>query len=169
LANEHVAHVLEALGSIATPPLTQRTLRALSPERVAMHRARSCYDHLAGALAVDFARMLEREQLVQARDERTYQVSERGAHWFGAELDIDVEALTSQRRVTARRCLDWTERRPHLAGALGAALLATLLERRWLKQLPNSRVLQVTARGQTGLSRLGLEAEQRQLGPQSSH
>jgi hypothetical protein len=119
----------------------------------------SCYDHLAGALSVGLALRLERDQLLCTRDERSYELTPRGADWFAAELGIDVDALLTERRMLARRCLDWTERKPHLAGALGAALLDTLLAQRWLTRAPGSRILNVSARGEAGLARLGVSLE----------
>ncbi len=152
-ASREVAHALEALGAIATatPPA-----RSLSPERSALRAARTCYDHLAGALAVAFAHRLEHERIIYAADERTYAITRNGRTWFADVMGIDIEALARGHRSLAARCLDWTERRPHVAGALGAAVLERLVAMRWVTKAPDSRVLRITARGDAGLARMGL-------------
>jgi len=153
LASGDVAHALESLGVIATarPPA-----RALSKETAALRGARTCYDHLAGALAVAFAEKMERERLVRAEGDRAYAVTARGVEWLGDVLSIEVPTLGAGRRPIARRCLDWTERRPHLAGALGAAILDRLLVMRWAARIRESRALRITTRGRDALSDLGL-------------
>jgi len=151
LANDDVAHALEALGAIA---IANRPTRALSPERAAFRAARTCYDHLAGALSVSLARHLEREGIVRSANSRAYEVTDRGAHWLAEEMGIDVASLARERRVLARRCIDVTEQRPHVGGALGAAMLERMLTLRWVAKISGSRALRTTARGQEALSRL---------------
>ena len=153
LANEDVAHALEALGIIATAP---PPAHALSPERAALRSARSCYDHLAGVVAVSLAGLLERERFLRVVSDRAYEVTRQGSAWFSDTLEIDVETLAGSRRVFARRCLDWTERRPHLAGALGASVLQQMLALRWASRVEGSRALRITARGRDALAKLGL-------------
>src|SRR6185437_6178715 len=89
--------------------------------------ARTCYDHLAGRIAVSLERALVRRQLLSPAGE-SYELSSPGRSWFLRELGIATDALALQRRALARQCIDWTERRPHVGGALGAALLNVLLE-----------------------------------------
>ena len=152
LASAEVAHALEAIGVVATraPPA-----RSLSPERSRLRDARTCYDHLAGAYAVALAQALEQQGMLRSRPENAYHVTKHGVQWFGDVLQIDVADL-SGRRSLARRCLDWTERRPHLAGALGAAVLARLVELRWVARVTASRAVTITARGHVGLTTLGV-------------
>jgi DNA-binding transcriptional ArsR family regulator len=153
LASSDVAHAIEALGVIATakPPA-----RAVSPERTALRAARTCYDHLAGTLAVALARKMERERVVRAAGERDYEITPHGGRWLAETTGIDVAALAAGRRPVARACLDWTERRPHVAGALGAAILDRLFSMRWVAALGDSRALRITIRGRDALTRLGL-------------
>lgn len=155
LAGAEVAQALEALGIISTrpPPVQSR-----SPERAQLRMARSCYDHLAGASAVALAQRLEQEGVLRVQDARTYAVTPDGASWLVDVLQIDVDLLPRS-RILARRCLDWTERRPHVAGALGAALLERFIERRWLARTPGSRALRITTYGSHGLTSLGVSAE----------
>jgi DNA-binding transcriptional ArsR family regulator len=152
LASEEVAHALEALGVIATksPPL--HTLR---PERRALRAARTCYDHLAGEIAVSLTGKLVREGCLQAKAARIYEVTNAGARWLADTMQIDIRGLACGRRALARQCLDWTERRPHIAGALGAALLDRLFERRWIARMTGSRAVRITTRGQAGFAAIG--------------
>ena len=152
LANVEVAHALEALGAIATSP---PTTHALTKERAALRAARSCYDHLAGAQAVALASSLVQQRLLSVESERSYRVTPLGSDWFRSHFAVDVVELARSRRPVARRCLDWTERRPHLAGALGALLLERMLERRWLTRVDGSRCLRVSPRGAAELARYG--------------
>lgn len=148
LASSEVAHALEALGLIATAPLAAR---AISPERAALRALRSCYDHLAGAQAIELADALVRAGVL---DDEHFRVTPVGARWFADALAIDVAALGRARRAVARRCLDLTERRPHLAGALGAAVLDQFFARRWVARRPESRALRVTSHGATAIAGL---------------
>lgn len=142
LANGDVAHALEALGIVGTAP---PKAHALTAEQIALRAARTCYDHLAGVTAVALAESFEKQRLLTVVDDATYEVTPRGTRWFTEHLAIDVEELTRGRRLLARRCLDWTERRPHLAGALGAAVLERLLERRWATRAKKSRAVRLIA------------------------
>jgi DNA-binding transcriptional ArsR family regulator len=153
MASVDVAHALEALGVIATGA---PCARALSPERAAFRAARTCYDHLAGALGVALAQKMEREQIVRAEGERGYEITARGAAWLADTLRIEVSLLTTGQRPVARRCLDWTERRPHVAGMLGAAILERLVATAWVARIGDSRALRITTRGREGLTGLGL-------------
>ncbi len=164
LASVEVVHALESLGVIATgrPPAR---VRALSPERAALRTARTCYDHLAGALGVALTDTMEREGVVRADGDRLYSITPRGAEWLGSTFGVDVGALSATpRKPVARRCLDWTERRPHVAGPLGAAILARLLTMGWTARRRESRALRVTTRGATELARLGVAATVHALG-----
>jgi DNA-binding transcriptional ArsR family regulator len=138
LASPAVARALEALALIAPtyPATSLRQVRAGE----AIRRARLCYDHLAGELGVTLA-----EKLV-ARGWLTEEFMPTGIGLGGfAELGIAVERLRRGRRTFARPCLDWTVRRPHLAGALGAALTRLMIDRRWILQSRGTRAVEVTA------------------------
>jgi DNA-binding transcriptional ArsR family regulator len=141
LATPAVAHAVEALGSISTP-----RKRAPIGEGQPIRFARLCYDHLAGELAVKLALAFERKGFLAPEGKRDYRLTPLGETFF-ADWQIDLAALGTRRRAFARRCLDWTERRDHIAGALGAAICEKLLSFRWIVRTPQSRVVHLTARG----------------------
>jgi DNA-binding transcriptional ArsR family regulator len=144
ITGPEVVYALEALGAIATRPRPAVVVR--SRESFEMYRARSCYDHLAGRVAVELTKALESSRVIQPSGERDYALGPQGRAWFG-KLEIDVDALQGSRRTFARRCLDWTERKPHLAGALGAALFARMLAAKWFARRRGTRALRITHRG----------------------
>ncbi len=149
LAGPEVGRALEALAAIARP-------RAVSGLRAwrhgeALRAARCCYDHLAGRAGVALADGLVDGRLLR-RGDGAFVLTDHGERRL-AEFGLDLEAILGARRVTARACVDWSERRPHVGGALGAALLEDLLRRRWVRRPdPGSRALRVTDAGRAGLS-----------------
>lgn len=148
LAGAYIAHAIEALGSIST-------VQAYRPSGAsqALCYARTCYDHLAGNLAVRLTAAWERKRLIVAQGEREYEVTASGARLL-REWGINADELRQSRRSFARRCLDWTERKDHLAGALGAAVCQKLVEFRWITRHEQSRVVHVSPRGERELERL---------------
>ena len=152
LAGPHVAEALEALSRLADPP-PPVGLRAVNRQQALRH-ARSCYDHLAGRLGIALADALVTRGTLAARD-GAFAVAGDDDALFAA-LGVDVEDLRAGRRPLVRACTDWTERRPHLAGALGAALLDGMLAQGWLRRRADGRALDVTPRGATALERAGV-------------
>lgn len=147
LADRDVAHLLESLMNVAFRAGAVR-LRS-SPREPALRRARLCYDHLAGEVGVLLYESLVRQGLLQATEQGTA-LTPAGMHWF-AQVGIDTGALGQHRRMLCRPCLDWSERRHHLGGALGAALLARLFEGGWARRDAGSRVVHFTAQGELAL------------------
>lgn len=144
LADRDVAHLLESLMGVAFR--TGAVRLKSSPREPALRRARVCYDHLAGALAVQaFEALLAHGVL--ASDGGALQVTARGREWFAA-FGVDVQAVQAQRRMMCRACLDWSERRHHLAGAWGAALLQRLFALGWARRVSGTRVVQFTPPGE---------------------
>ncbi|MFS1301355.1 winged helix-turn-helix domain-containing protein [Streptosporangium longisporum] len=125
------------------------TLRAAGAAR-AMAQARTCYDHLAGRLGVAITDALTARGLLW--QEGGFALSRAGLEWFATDLGARLPA--GGRRPMARGCLDWTERRPHLAGSAGAVLCATALERGWVTRIGSERALAVSAAGQRALGDL---------------
>jgi DNA-binding transcriptional ArsR family regulator len=156
LSGPPVAEALEALAALA-PPKPVNSLRQATAAQ--LHReARTCYDHLAGSLGVAVCDALVAHELLDPAD-GGWTVTHRGERDL-AVLDIDVADLRSARRPLTRICIDWSERRPHLAGGLGAALATRLLERRWLERRPDMRAVAVTPDGRRELAAwLGVEPD----------
>jgi DNA-binding transcriptional ArsR family regulator len=149
LRGAEVAQVVEALSRIS-PPVEVRSLRQSRDAR-RLHEARTCYDHLAGEAGVVLFAALVDGGLIEADGDEAFEVTAKGEEQLGA-LGLDVAALRRSRRRFAWRCLDWTERRPHLNGALGAALTARMIELGWFERGSTRRALLVTDAGRAGLA-----------------
>lgn len=149
LAGPRVAAVLEALAQLA-PAVPVRSLRQRR-DAAALAEARTCYDHLAGRRGVELRDRLLGAGALRATDARDHELTAHGEHVVTA-LGLDPDHLRSGRRAFARSCLDWTQRRPHLAGALPSAITATFLDRGWL-QPGTGRGLRVAARYDQHLDR----------------
>ncbi len=149
LAGPGVAVILESLASHAgqlTWPGAART-----PKARALRSARTCYDHLAGELGVAVATALEGRGLLAPADGKQLDVTPAGVKWFAAVLRIDTTALRPGRHGIACRCLDWTERRHHLAGPLGTQLLRRCYDLGWLTKTPGTRAVQLSPSGRDSL------------------
>ncbi|MFK4443725.1 DNA-binding transcriptional ArsR family regulator [Caballeronia udeis] len=165
LAGSHVALVLENLASIASV-LPGGTVRRTPRSREAreLQFARCCYDHLAGGLGVAVTQALQDRAFIVATADKQFEVTHDGMAWFSA-MGLDVAAVKPTRRGLARQCLDWTERRHHLAGPLGVAFMTQLCAKGWLRRLKNSRAVQVTPKGWAGLKEeLGVDKRTVQTG-----
>lgn len=149
LSSPDVAHALESLAALCSEePLN----RPESPQLSGIRFCRTCYDHLAGKLAVEIASSLvEHDALRENRHD--FLITRSGVKFF-SKLDIDVRRLSSQRRALALRCLDWTERRAHISGALGAAILRRLSELKWIAPVRGSRAVRLTLAGQERMPKL---------------
>jgi DNA-binding transcriptional ArsR family regulator len=150
LAGADVARLLESLMGFAArnAPSPPRS----GPADPAVARARVCYDHLAGALGVELYERLSASGSLAPAGGDALELTAEGERRFAA-AGIDVATLRGRRRPLCRRCLDWSERRHHLAGALGAALLAHALESRWARRDRRSRALHFSALGEAALLR----------------
>lgn len=155
LEGESVARALEAL-TVVAGGTRQKFVPGTPPH---LRSARTCYDHMAGLLAVTLRERFEKlNWLASDRVEAdAYDLTEEGRKALGA-LGIDIEALRSLRRRFAYACVDWSERRPHIGGALGHAILQFALKQQWLVQDLDSRALTLTAAGRRHMqARLGLK------------
>src|SRR3954469_25190137 len=154
LASQRIADALEVLILLA-PSVPVSSLRA-AHERDDLRRGRLCYDHLAGRAGVVLTEGLVARGLLTAG----YDVTPAGHVAFKA-IGIDAAALAAGTRPLTRSCLDWSERRDHLAGSLGAAVTAELIRRGWLATREASRVVTVTAAGEAALrERFGIDPAQ---------
>lgn len=156
LSNAEVAYVVEGLANLANNNSAKKVIH--EPARNAVKYCRTCYDHLAGFVAVKIVESLETKGLL-SKSKNIYLLSEKGWDWFRF-LNISEEDFTNNRRPLTRQCLDWSERRPHLAGQLGAAFLSRILQRKWFKKVEFSRELVVTGKGRQELyDLLGIELQ----------
>lgn len=142
-----VAYVIESLANLASGKIMSRETKHVAINGIKF--CRTCYDHLAGFVGVKVIEALEKKGYVK-RSGTIYSVSAKGWLWFG-EFGIVKDELMNNRRPLTRQCLDWSERRPHLAGQLGAVLLEKMLQKKWFRKVQFSRELVVTAKGREDL------------------
>jgi DNA-binding transcriptional ArsR family regulator len=144
LAGSDVADVLEGLGTLAARAGHLRVRPG--PKDPAMRRARMCYDHLAGEFGVQmFDSLVSRKMLIVDKDR--VEITPRGSK-FVAEFGVDLENVQTSRRPLCKKCLDWSERRSHLAGSLGAALLDRVFDLKWARREADGRVVRFTPGGE---------------------
>lgn len=159
LADPASAQLIEDLGAAVGETIRPSSLRTVNAAR-RLQAARTCYDHLAGVLGVGLFDALVARNLLD-----TYQglaLTDAGRTWF-TELAGPNALLPRTSRPLLRSCLDWTQRRQHLGGALGATLCRELLERQWVVRATHHRGITVTEQGVRGLkSELGLELQPRE-------
>jgi DNA-binding transcriptional ArsR family regulator len=153
LASAEIGAILEGLLLVTehrTAPQSARRVRP-GPRDAALRRARVCYDHLAGEIGVAlFTAMLDRGAL--RLTSKGVALTAQGRQ-FAAQIGFLDGTATTGRMATCRPCLDWSERRHHLAGAVGRALLTTALDRVWLRRMPDTRALEVTPTGRAAFRR----------------
>lgn len=143
IASAQIANAIEALAAIApVAPIVSLNQHSAMQR---LREARSCYDHFAGRLGVSITDALKHQGALVLRGDE-FHLTGKG-HQFFAHLGIDIDEIRRQRRNFARACIDWTERRPHLAGSLGAALLQHALESRWVRRHSADRSLRITPEG----------------------
>ena len=152
LSNAEVAFAIEALANLIPSkdekPPAQSKPRPLNDARY----CRTCYDHLAGTVGVAITEKLIKQKLITA-DEKEYEVTKKGIKFFG-DFGVDVGEIRQRRRFFAKPCLDWSERRHHLSGTLGAEFLSRLIELDWLRKIPDSRAVSITSSGRKGFSEI---------------
>ena len=144
LADRDVAQLLESLMGVAFR--TGAVRLKSSPREPALRRARVCYDHLAGELGVQAFEALCARGAFKSDGEGLH-ITTAGTAWFTA-FGVDARAVGAQRRMQCRACLDWSERRHHLAGAWGSALLQRMLELGWARRVKDTRIVQFTPPGE---------------------
>ena len=146
LASSKVVEMLDGIVAVALE--NRPRYRPLSRQARELSAARVCYDHLAGRLSVDLTDFFTTNEYIVLGDGAA-EITEAGTR-FLTEFGIDLSALSSRRRHFCRVCLDWTERRPHIAGALGAALTKRYLDLGWTERMRHSRAVVITALGKRG-------------------
>ncbi|MHB8529788.1 MAG: ArsR/SmtB family transcription factor [Caulobacteraceae bacterium] len=156
LASPLVGRMVEGIMAVAADGPSQRRPAWRGEE--ALRNARTCYDHLAGRLGVALAEaLMSRRRIVLGEDGG--RVTPTGIAFFG-QFGLDLGAIARGRRAFCRPCLDWSERRAHLAGALGAALAARCFELGWIERMPGGRALAIPPAGRDGFAKaFGMETE----------
>jgi DNA-binding transcriptional ArsR family regulator len=152
LASAEVARMLEGIMQLAMPAMPAPAPVTSGPRDAAMRLARTCYDHLAGSIAVAMAQQLVEEGAVVIEGESAHVTDKAGTAF--ERLGLPSEAASAPqagKRPHCRPCLDWSERRMHLAGRLGALLCSHCLEQGWLLRKANTRALQLTPSGAVAL------------------
>ena len=153
LASTEIARMLEGMQQVASTQNVRHAGRTIhtGPRDAAMRIARGCYDHMAGTLAVNVTdAMIDRGHIEFEGDGGS--VTDKGRA-FLENFGIDIAATAQSKRVFCRPCLDWSERRFHLAGAVGAALMHRTLELKWVKRQDSTRALAITRTGQDGFQK----------------
>ena len=174
-ANAEVAHAIEALLAITSSRNNGsgnvKDMTSKSGPTGALAYARTCYSHLAGRLAVEMAAVFERREYLRRTDGKGVVVTSKGREWL-EELGVEVRESQWQQPQFARQCLDWSERRHHIAGKLGSELLERLRQMKWIAPVRGSRAVRVTIQGQKKFQELlgirvpngGIGMEARQSG-----
>jgi DNA-binding transcriptional ArsR family regulator len=158
LTGPDVAGVLEGLSGLAARAGHMRV--RTGPKDPALRRARICYDHLAGDLGVQMLDSMTRQRLVRSQ-KQAIELTAEGKRFMAEELQIDAALLAHPRRPVCKACLDWSERRHHLAGTLGAAMMARFAELKWAARddAAGSRVVNFSRTGEKRFAALFGTAE----------
>ncbi|MEV6926849.1 metalloregulator ArsR/SmtB family transcription factor [Dactylosporangium sp. NPDC051485] len=152
LADPAAAQLIEDLSAHLTPAVAPARGLRQAASSAAMKRARTCYDHLAGELGVAVADAMTAKGLLDQR--AGFALTDDGLAWLTTDAGLDPADLRRSRRPLARGCLDWTERRPHLAGVAGARLCERFMAQRWVVRIGTGRAVKVTPAGREGLRAL---------------
>ncbi len=150
LASPAVARMMESIMQVASDAGAPRRHLTVGPRDRALRAARTCYDHLAGRLGVALADAMVREGQVELTDDAGL-LTDAGVALLtrlGVEVEAMMAARARSRRILCRPCLDWSERRPHLGGAVGAALCALALARAWVRRIEGTRAVAITRVGE---------------------
>jgi DNA-binding transcriptional ArsR family regulator len=149
LSDEEVSHAIEALMGLAATGARPR--RRTGPNDPALRRARICYNHLAGEMGVALFDRMGRRRWLALEDEGVT-VTPSGVRAF-SDFGVDMEGLASQRRPLCRLCVDWSERRHHLAGSLGQALFTRFTQLGWARREKDSRIVRFSPSGERAFSK----------------
>jgi DNA-binding transcriptional ArsR family regulator len=144
---KEIAYAVEALTTLI--PASSKKIKTTSEDILPVQHCRTCYDHLAGKTGVAITDAFIKQKII-VLNKNEFKLTAKGKNWFH-KLHVDTDELLQQRRSFLRPCLDWSERRYHIAGSLAAALLDKMLQQDWIRKTKNSRAVIVTAKGQKNL------------------
>ena len=142
---KEIAYAIEAMANLIPQPATGKS-NYFAKDLAPIKYCRTCYDHLAGKVGVLITDSLLKQKIIIDND-GAFEISKKGEKWFSS-LDIHIADLKFQRRSFIRPCLDWSERRNHIAGSLAASLLDKMLSSDWVRKVKNSREIIITTKGQ---------------------
>jgi len=146
-SNKEVAYALEGMANLV--PKIKNSSNNKTEQYPPMKFCRTCYDHLAGKIGVALAdSLLEQKIIVQANN--VFEISSEGEKWF-SDFGVNLEEAQKQKRIFLKPCLDWSERRNHIAGSVGALLMNRMLEQDWIRRTSNSRAIIITGKGEKEL------------------
>lgn len=145
--NKEVAYAVEAIANLVPKPdiVAKNKTEKYAP----IKHCRTCYDHLAGKIGVALADSLL-EQMIIIENNNVFEISPEGEKWFSA-FGINLEEAQKQKRIFLKPCLDWSERRNHIAGSIGTLLLNKMINEDWLRKTKNSRAVTITGKGEKEL------------------
>jgi DNA-binding transcriptional ArsR family regulator len=143
-SNKEVAYVVEAMANLI--PMSETSSKKKEENHSPIKYCRTCYDHLAGKIGVALADSLL-EQKVIIEKNNTFEISTEGEKWF-SDFGINIEEAQKQKRIFLKPCLDWSERRNHIAGSIGTMLLNKMLEQDWIRKAKDSRAIIITGKGE---------------------
>jgi DNA-binding transcriptional ArsR family regulator len=148
IQNQEIARTIESL-LVISPPEKIKSLRQ-SRSDAAIRYARTCYDHIAGYMGVQLADAFLRKGYI----DQEFSLTKEGERFLEEELKVNLKELKKKRRSYCHKCLDWSERRHHIAGAIGLAILEKFVEYEWVVRLPKTRALAITHKGKEGIHNL---------------
>lgn len=146
-SNKEVAYAVEAMANLVPKP--EAPTKKKSEEYSPVKYCRTCYDHLAGKIGVALADSLLEQKIVIEND-GVFKISSKGEKWF-SDFGINIKEAQKQKRIFLKPCLDWSERRHHIAGSMGALLLNKMITEDWLRRNKNSRAVTITGKGKKEL------------------
>lgn len=146
-SNKEVAYALEAMANLL--PKSEVSLRDKTENYPPIKFCRTCYDHLAGKIGVALTDSLL-EQKILVEKNKAFEISKEGEKWF-SDFGINLEEAQKQKRIFLKPCLDWSERRNHIAGSVGTLLFNKMIKEDWLRKTENSRAISITGKGKKEL------------------
>ncbi|MEO8237572.1 MAG: winged helix-turn-helix domain-containing protein [Flavobacterium sp.] len=148
-SNKEVAYAVEAMANLVTKP--EVSSKDKSGNYPPIKFCRTCYDHLAGKIGVALTDSLLEQKIIIEKN-KVFEISSEGEKWF-SNFGINIQEAQKQKRIFLKPCLDWSERRNHIAGSIGALLLNKMIKEDWLRKTANSRAITVTGKGEKELLR----------------
>jgi DNA-binding transcriptional ArsR family regulator len=145
-SSKEVAYAVEAMANLIPKP--ENTLKKETEKYPPIKYCRTCYDHLAGKIGVALTDSLLEQKIILNKND-VFEISSDGKKWF-SDFGINLEEAQKQKRIFLKPCLDWSERRNHLAGSVGAMLLNKMITEDWIRKTKNSRAIIITGKGEKG-------------------